>query len=267
MSRCHLFSHLQAWLAAGACGRRRRRRREREKQSFARFLSVNWRKIRCLFRLARWSTSRARERLNPSTMLRTSFSSRCTNQKRIRLAFLSCVSTSLLVQPQRISFPLVCFFSFFFFFFLLLLLLERHSMFTYIQLEIKNDKYDDEKSEREECLCVNKEWKQKKKPQATQDGRRMWIADAWERTRARVAPEKEELLYLTFVFRVQHAKQSKTNECPIRLFSFTDTWEVTLIKKQKQLGPSAIVFHCRRSRVLFFFVVPIENRSIEWCAR
>ena len=118
VSTCHLFSHLQAWLAADACGETNgtRRRREREKkQSFARFLSVNWRKIRCLFRLARWSTSRARDRLNPSTMLRTSFSSRCTNQKRIRLAFLSCVSTSLLVQPQRISFPLVCFFFFFFF--------------------------------------------------------------------------------------------------------------------------------------------------------
>lgn len=37
---------------------------------------------------------------------------------------------------------------------------------------------------------------------------------------------------MTFVFRVQHAKQSKTNECPIRLFSFTDTWEVTLIKNK-----------------------------------
>ena len=39
----------------------------------------------------------------------------------------------------------------------------------------------------------------------------------------RVSDRKEELLYLTFVFPVQHAKQSKTNERSIRLFVHAHT--------------------------------------------
>ena len=37
-------------------------------------------------------------------------------------------------------------------------------------------------------------------------------------THGKLRGREEELLYLTFVFSVQHAKQSKTNDCSIRLF-------------------------------------------------
>jgi hypothetical protein len=53
---------------------------------------------------------------------------------------------------------------------------------------------------------------------------------------------KEELLYLTFVFSVQHAKQSQTNECSIRLFVHAPMGGNLHGNKEKKLGHIVIVY-------------------------
>ena len=90
------------------------------------------------------------------------------------------------------------------------------------------------------CVWTRNGSKRKSLRRRKMGGECQWRTHGRERESA--APEEEELLYLTFVFRVQHAKQSKTNEWPIRLFSFTGTWEVTLIKNKSNSDRPALSF-------------------------
>ena len=92
-------------------------------------------------------------------------------------------------------------------------------MFTYVQLEIKNDKYDDEnEGERENNDGGRRargepRWEERNAAKSETRGR-MNEAKTKEQKKEKekkTRRRKEELLYLTFVFLVHQAMQSKTN--------------------------------------------------------